>query len=615
MPYPLPRRRFLAATAALGVGAGLRVGNAPAWASEEDPLPGTTRLNGWLETRWQFWLARSPMQQGYLGLKANLDKWDDISEARAHDDRARKEREIADLRENFHPASLTPQGRLSFRLYEYQSEQSLADFRWRHHQYPVSQMDGWQQEIPAFLLNIHHIDSVEDAQAYIARLNGVGAFIDQVIEKMRLGEAAGVLAPRFAYANVLRDCRNVVTGAPFDTLTGKSPIWADFTAKVDHLNADPELKQKLRADAIKALVTVVRPAYFKLIALCEQQKDRANTDDGAWKHPDGDAYYASRLAYHTTTDMTAADIHAFGLAEVERIQHEMQGIMLKVGFGGDLKAFFAFMKNDPQFYFPQTPEGKAAYMARSEEIIGAMRARLDEVFLRKPRAKLMVKPVEPFREQSATSAFYQPPGAFDGRPGIYYVNTFDMKAVPKFEMEALAYHEGIPGHHMQIALTQEMSDLPQFRRFAGYTAYVEGWGVYCERLPKEMGFYEDPYSDFGRLSSELWRACRLVVDTGIHSGETRWTRKQAIDYLTENTPNSTGDMTNSVERYIVDPGQATAYKIGMARILELRDDAKAKLGEKFDLRAYHGIVLGSGSLPLTILADNVAVWVKQTAAE
>jgi len=607
----LPRRRFLTAAAA-SIAAGA-LGMRGVWASQEDPLPATTRLNGWLEARWQYWLARSPMGQGYLGLKTNYDKWDDIGEARAHEDIARKARELADLRANFQSQALTPEGRLSFRLYEYQNEQAAADFKWRHYQYPVSQIDGWQQEIPAFLLNIHHIDSVEDAQAYIARLHGIGPFMDQVLEQMRLGEESGVLAPRFAYANVLRDCRNIVRGAPFDTLYGQSPLWADFTEKVDRLAVESAAKQKLRADAIKALVTVVRPAFFKLIALCEEQQVRANDDDGAWKHPEGDAYYASRLAYHTTTTLSAADIHAFGLAEVERIHHEMRAIMGKVGFSGDLKAFFAFLKSDPQFYYPQTPEGKAAYMARAEAIIEGMRARVGEVFVREPRAKMLVKAVEPFREQSATSAFYQPPGAYDARPGIYYVNTFDMKAVSKYEMEALAYHEGIPGHHMQIALTQEMSDLPQFRRFAGYTAYIEGWALYCERLAKEMGFYEDPYSDFGRLSSELWRACRLVVDTGIHAGETRWSRARAVAYLTENTPNSEGDIANSVERYIVDPGQATAYKIGMSRILDLREDARATLGEKFDMRAYHNVVLGSGSLPLTILADNVAAWVADSA--
>jgi uncharacterized protein (DUF885 family) len=554
------------------------------------------------------------MQQSYLGLKAHADQWDDISEARAQDDLDRRQKELVDLRANFHPEALTPEGRLSFRLYEYQTERQIADFRWRHYSYPVNQMGGWQQEIPSFLVNIHHVDTVEDADAYIARLYGIGGLMELILEQMRQGAAAGVLAPKFAYANVLRDCRNLVTGAPFDGLSGNSPLWADISGKIERLPIDQAVKQRLRADAVVALVKVVRPAYFKLIALCELQQEAAAEEDGAWKHPDGEAYYASRLAHHTTTEMSAADIHAFGLEEVARIQAEMQAIMQNLGFSGELRAFFGFLKSDTRFYYPQTPEGKTAYLARAEEIVGAMQSTLDEAFIHRPRAKLLVRPVEAFREQSSTAAFYQPPGAFNGRPGIYYVNTFDMKAVPKYEMEALAYHETIPGHHMQVALAQEMSELPQFRRFSSYTAYVEGWGVYSERLAKDMGFYQDPYSDFGRLSAELWRACRLVVDTGIHAPNTRWSRQRAIAYLAENTPNSASDILNSVERYIVEPGQATAYKIGMAKILELREAARARLGEKFDLRAYHNVVLGSGAVPLTILAENVESWISEERA-
>ena len=611
MHYPLSRRRFLAASTALSAAALSRF----ARGAGEDPLPATARLNGWLEARYDFWLARSPMEQAYLGLKTNADKWDDISEAHQHEDADRVVKELADLRENFGSTTFLPAGHLSYRLYEYRCQRLINDFPWRHHGYPVNQLEGWQQEIPSFLMNIHRVENVDEAQAYIARLNGIGVLVDQVIEQMRLGESAGVLAPKFAYANVLRDCRNVLTGAPFDAgLKGDSPLWTDVSGKIDRLAIDAAAKQALRADAVKALVTVVRPAFQKLIALCTAQESRAGTDDGAWKHPDGAAYYANRLAFHTTTDMSAGAIHDFGLSEVERIHGEIRAIMSKVGFNGDLAAFFRFVKTDPQFYFPQTAEGKAAYIARSEEIIAAMRARLDDVFLRKPRANLVVKPVEAFREQSSTSAFYQSAGAFDGRPGTYYVNTYDMKAMSKYEMESLAYHEAIPGHHMQIAISQEMEDLPRFRRFSSYNAYVEGWGLYCEYLAKEMGFYENPYSDFGRLSSELWRACRLVVDTGIHMDEKRWTRRQAVDYLTANTPNSQGDIANSVERYIVDPGQATAYKIGMAKILELREAAKATLGPKFDVRGFHNAVLSNGAVPLTILADIVDAWVKEAAA-
>jgi len=608
---PLSRRRLLASVTALGAAAS----GGFAFASEADPLPATARLNGWLEARYDFWLARSPMEQAYLGLKTNSDKWDDLSEARQVDDLDRVQKELIDLRANFASAVVLPEARLSYRLYEYRCERLIEDFRWRHHQYPVSQIDGWQQEIPSFLMNIHQVETLEDAQGYIARLHGIGPLVDQVIERMRLAENAGVLAPEFTYAHVLRDCRNLLTGAPFDNQAGgDSPLWADIGAKIDRLDADYGVKQALRGDALRMLTASVRPAFLKLMFECEQQQAKAGTDDGAWKHPDGEVYYASRLAAHTTTSMSSAEIHAFGLSEVARIHGEMRTIMKKVGFGGDLPAFFAFLKNDPQFYFPQTDTGKTAYILRTEEIIGGMTARLDDVFLHKPRANLVVKAVEPFREQSATSAFYQSSGAFDGRPGIYYVNTYDMRAMPKFEMESVAYHEAIPGHHMQIALAQETDGLPRFRRFAGYTAYIEGWALYCERLAKEMGFYEDPYSDFGRLASELWRACRLVVDTGIHMDDKRWTRAQAIAYLSENTPNGATDIENSVERYIVDPGQAAAYKIGMEKILDLREGAKAALGEKFDLKAFHNAVLSSGAVPLTILSEIVGDWVKDVVA-
>jgi len=612
--HPLSRRRLIASVAAMSTAASAPFAVARlAQARQDDQLPATARLNGWLETRFDFWLARSPMQQSYLGLKTAAHRWDDVSEVHRRDDNERLQRELTDLNENFHADTLSADGRMSLRLYAHRCQTLIDDFKWRHHHYPLSQIEGWQQRIPAFLMNIHHVERMEDAQAYIARLNGIGHLVDQIMDLMRLSENAGVLAPKFAYANVLRDCRNLLEGAPFTQANKESPLWVDISRKIDALNLDAAVKQRLRAEAIRALITVVRPAYLRLMDLCQRQGERANTDDGAWKHPDGEAYYASRLAHHTTTDRTAGEIHAFGLSEVARIQGEIQAAMTKVGFRGDLQAFFTHLENDPQFYYPQTTEGKAAYMARVAEVIAAMNARLGESFLRRPGSPLVVKSVEAFREQSATSAFYQSPGAFDGRPGTYYINTFDMRALPKFEMEALAYHEAIPGHHLQIALAQEMSQLPRFRRFSSYTAYDEGWGLYSERLAKDMGFYQNAYSDIGRLSSELWRACRLVVDTGIHMDDKRWTREQAVAYLMQNTPNTAGDIQNSVERYIVDPGQATAYKIGMAKILELRELARADLGGKFDLRAFHEAVLGNASLPLTVLGDVVREWIKETA--
>ncbi|MGH6630377.1 MAG: DUF885 domain-containing protein, partial [Burkholderiales bacterium] len=353
-------------------------------------------------------------------------------------------------------------------------------------------------------------------------------------------------------------------------------------------------------------------AYESVIAWARNFEKQATTDDGIWKLPDGTAYYDFLLESFTTTKLTADEIHAIGLREVARIHGEMEAIKQKVGFKGSLPEFFKFMREDPQFYYPNTPEGKAAYLQRSNEIIDRMRSRLDELFGIKPKAQLVVKAVEPFREKESGGAFYQR-GAPDGsRPGTYYVNLFDMKAVPKYEMEALAHHEGIPGHHMQISIAQELQGVPKFRKFGGYTAYAEGWGLYCERVPKEIGFYADPYTDFGRLSMELWRAARLVVDTGIHAK--RWTRQQTMDWLHLNTPNADRDIFTETNRYIVIPSQATAYKIGMLRILELRELAQKELGKKFDIREFHDTVLGQGALPLDVLEGQVRAWITRKKA-
>jgi uncharacterized protein (DUF885 family) len=341
-------------------------------------------------------------------------------------------------------------------------------------------------------------------------------------------------------------------------------------------------------------------------------RKKADTRDGAWKFPDGEAFFNNALARTTTTELTAKEIHEIGLAEVARIHDEMRAIKEKVGFKGDLKAFMEFMKTDKQFYLPNTEEGKEKYLKDATAMIDNLKSRLDELFIVKPKADMIVKRVEAFREKAAGKAFYQQPAPDGSRPGIYYANLYDMEAMPTYQMEALAYHEGIPGHHMQIAIAQELEGVPKFRKFGGYTAYIEGWGLYSELVPKEMGLYEDPYSDFGRLAMELWRACRLVVDTGIHA--MKWTRQEGIDYYVNNTPNAKSDGVKMVERHIVMPSQATAYKVGMLKILELREDAKKELGDKFDIRQFHDVVLKNGPVPLNVLEKFVDEWVASKKA-
>ena len=347
----------------------------------------------------------------------------------------------------------------------------------------------------------------------------------------------------------------------------------------------------------------MKPAYERLIATIETQSEAAHTDDGIWRFENGDEYYQALLNWFTTTDLTADDIHNLGLANVERIQNEMRSVMKTVGFEGSLQEFFVDLRGNADVRYPNTDEGRDAYLSDTRNAIDAMRAKLPEFFGILPKAELKVKRVEAFRERSAGKAFYQSPPPDGSRPGIYYANLYDMSSMPKTDLEALAFHEGVPGHHLQLSIATELQGVPEFQRYLRFTAFSEGWGLYSEYLSKEMGFYQDPYSEFGRLAMELWRAARLVVDTGLHSK--RWTREEAIAYLIENTPNAEWDCTKAIERYIAMPGQATAYMVGKIRILELREMAREVLGEQFDIREFHDTVLGSGPVPLDVLEANI----------
>lgn len=563
------------------------------------------RANAFFEEVFMRGVMRSPVYQTYMGIKKDYDKWDDGSEARALEDLALAKQDLITLRA-FDRSKLDATTQVSYDLMEQGLEQNISDFKWRHHTYPVNQMYGTHSMVPAFLINQHQITDVSDAKAYISRLNGVPVVFEQLEKDLEARAEKGIVAPKFVFPHVIDSSKNILKGAPFTT-GEDSTLLADFKRKVAKLEIAQDEKDALVTDATKALKASVGPAYESLISYLIGLESRADNRDGAWKFPEGEAYYNNALARTTTTDLTAKEIHAIGLAEVARIHDEMRAIKDKVGFKGDLKAFMEFMKTDKQFYLPNTEEGKAKYLADATAMIDNMKERLDELFIVKPKADMIVKRVEAFREKAAGKAFYQQPAPDGSRPGIYYANLYDMEAMPTYQMEALAYHEGIPGHHMQIAIAQELEGIPKFRKFGGYTAYIEGWGLYSELVPKEMGLYEDPYSDFGRLAMELWRACRLVVDTGIHA--MKWTRQQGIDYYVNNTPNATSDGVKMVERHIVMPSQATAYKIGMIKIVELRENAKKQLGEKFDIREFHDVVLKSGPVPLNTLEGFVNDWV------
>ncbi|MGO2274380.1 DUF885 domain-containing protein [Pseudoalteromonas nigrifaciens] len=568
------------------------------------------KANTFFEDTFTRDVMSSPVYQTYMGIKQDYDKWDDGSEAKKLKDFAQTKADLVTLN-SINRAQLDDATKVSYDLKKQDLENSIADFKWRYHSYPVNQMYGTHSMIAAFLINQHQVSDVKDAKAYISRLNGVPAVFDQLITDLEVRAEKGIIAPKFVFPHVIDSSKNIIKGAPFEQ-GDDSTLLSDFKRKVNKLEISQSEKDSLTADAVDALKSAVKPAYSKLINYIAQLEKRADNRDGAWKFPDGEAFYNNALKRTTTTDLTAKEIHAIGLAEVARIHDEMRAIKDKVGFKGDLTAFMQFMKTDKQFYLPNTDAAKEQYISQATDLINNMKSRLDELFIVKPKADMIVKRVEAFREKAAGKAFYQQPAPDGSRPGVYYANLYDMEAMPTYQMEALAYHEGIPGHHMQIAISQELEGVPKFRKFGGYTAYIEGWGLYSELVPKEMGLYEDPYSDFGRLSMELWRAARLVVDTGIHAMQ--WNRQQGIDYYVNNTPNATSDGVKMVERHIVMPSQATAYKVGMLKILELRENAKQQLGDKFDIRQFHDVVLKNGPVPLNVLENFVNQWIASKQA-
>lgn len=562
-------------------------------------------LKTWLNEVYEHNLMLTPEDLTSVGRKERYSELNDLSE---EFQLAKLEQSKKDLEElhTFDVNNLDEESKLSYRLFEDELKSQIEYEKFRHYDYPVSQMHGIQAGLASFMLNKHKIESVDDAKAYIARLACFETSIDQVIENLKIREDKGIIAPKFVFPYVLSDCANIMgeKGKLDENL-----FIIDLKSKMEKANFKEEDIVGL-IDAAKETVSYkVNPAYQKLVDCLTALETKATTDDGAWKFPEGNEFYQYRLEKMTTTSLTGDEIFDLGKSEVARIHAEMQNIMDQVKFKGSLHDFFKFMKVDQQFYYPDTEAGKETMLAGYKQIIDDMELRLDEVFITKPKAKMQVKAVEAWREKSAGKAFYEE-GTPDGaRKGTFYANLYKMADMPKYEMEALAFHEGIPGHHMQIAIAQELTELPEFRKRLWYTGYGEGWGLYCELLPKEMGFYKDPYSDFGRLAMELWRACRLVVDVGVH--QNKWTREEAIAYLMENTPNSPNSCTKAIERYIVMPGQATAYKVGMIHILKMRKKAELALGEKYDIRTFHDIFLTTGCVPLYIFEERIDAWIKE----
>lgn len=605
---PGPWRGMLGAAAASL--AAIALAGAPGAARAADPHPTeSARFTAFLNTIYRRDIHDSPILAAAFGAKDGYDRWDDLSPAA---EAARMERVRADMRaarSGFDYSKLDARGKLQFRVFLYEDDLLLQRYRWRDHFYPMNQIVGLHLDVPDILMHQNTIESRADADAYIRRIEGVTTLFDQFIGRMQERAAKGFLMPQLVYPLLIEQCRGIIAGAPYDA-GPDNPVWADFNRKIAALALPAADKDALRARARAALLGSLEPAYRRLIAVLEEQQARSKITAGVWQEPDGDAFYAFLVRQFTTTSMTPRQIHELGLREVARLHREMQAVMDRVGFKGSLRDFMAQAKADPRFYYPDTAAGRAAFLERARGIIAAMDAKITEDFFAPPALPLLIERPEAYREASLPAGDYEA-GSPDGKkPGVIYLNLSDMRKMPTYELDDLLYHEGVPGHHMQFSTILVDPSIPDLRKVNEWwqdTAFVEGWALYAERLAKDMGFYQDPYADFGRLSGELWRACRLVVDSGIHN--LHWSREKAIEYLNDNTPRS--DTAREVDRYIAVPGQATAFMVGMKTFLAEREHARGVLGPKFDIRGFHDAVLHNGFIPLWAVEQSVDTWIAE----
>ncbi|HEY0063648.1 MAG TPA: DUF885 domain-containing protein, partial [Telluria sp.] len=503
-------------------------------------------------------------------------------------------------------SALDREGQLSYDTLAFFLQSQVEGEAYRWHDFPVNQMFGVQSATPNFMIQTHQVTNLEEANNYIARLNKIPLKFDQLVESLKLREAKGVIPPRFAVEKVLVQMKD------FSAKPARgNALYVSFAEKLGKVTSiDGAARARLLAQAEQAIGTSVNPAYQKLIAYFTALQPKATANNGAWSLPDGDNYYAWCVRKHTTTDMTPQQVHELGLAEVARVSSEMDAILKDQGLAaGTIGARVQQLAKDPAQQFPNTPEGKKAMLARYQEILDEINQGLAGAFDVRPKLGVEVRAVPEFSQATAPGAYYDS-GSFDGtRPGVFYANMRAPGDTPKFAMRTLAYHEGIPGHHFQIAIAQELQNVPFFRRVIPFTAYAEGWALYSERLAYELGYGRAPLDSLGRLRDEMMRATRLVVDSGIHYKH--WTREQAITYMVDNTGMSEGDVTAEIERYFVDPGQALAYKTGMLKILALREHARHVLGDRFDLKQFHNEVLSHGALPLTLLEGVVNEWIEK----
>ncbi len=588
--------------------------------SEADIQAETERLNAWFEQKYEEGIMRSPIQLAFLGRSERQGEIDQMSEQALEENLAIARKDLEELKSSFDYNKLTDDAKVSYDVWVYQAEAQIAADEFRYNGYVFEQMNAVHTFFPTLLISFHNVATQQDMENFISRVKETGRALDQLIEGSKKAASKGVRPPYFAFEEVIKASEAIITGAPFDDGEDSS-IWKaakeKIAALVESEAIDADTAESLTNQTRENLLTYFKPAYERVIAW--QKEDQVNASPeakGVSALPNGVAYYNERLANQTTTSLTAEEIHEIGLSEVARLREEMITAKEAFGFEGDLAEYFVFLrdtKDDERLYYPNTDEGRQGYIDDATAAIDNIKGMLPEYFGILPKADMIVKRVEPFREQDGAAQHYYPSTPDGSRPGIYYAHLSDMTAMPKRELEVIAYHEGLPGHHMQIAIAQELEGVPTFRTQVGITAYIEGWALYTEWLAKQMpGTYQDPLSEFGRLGSEMWRAIRLVVDTGLHAKG--WTEQQAVDYFKANSAITEEQARSEVRRYLVLPGQATSYKIGMIKIQELLAKAKKELGDKFDYRDFHDVVLGGGAVPLSVLERMVDSWIAESKA-
>jgi uncharacterized protein (DUF885 family) len=541
-------------------------------------------------------------QFGIRGHNAELD-----DESRAAGDRMFAHlKESREILLSYADEDLNEADRMSKRVAMSLMDMLAEAEKFRYHNYPVNQLFGVQNGFPSFMESTHQVHDVTDAEHYVSRLSQVGRKFSQVLDGLRHRESLGILPPQFVVTKVLEEMRAFVA-----TPVEEGILMVALTDKMRAAGLPEGEQKRIALEAREQIEQNVYPAYGELIDYFEQLDEKVSENSGVWAMPDGDELYRLAVKLFTTTDYTPEYLHQFGLAEVERIQAEILDIL--AGEGWDVsEGFFAAiseMAQDPRFYYSDSDEGREQILADYRAILDEISGGLDPYFDVMPEAGLEVDRIPEFKEKTSPGAYYEIPAMDGSRPGVFYANLYDIKATPRYSMRTLAYHEGVPGHHFQLAIQQQQEDLPFFRRLIPAVAYAEGWALYAEMLAWEMGFQDDPYDNIGRLQGELFRAVRLVVDTGIHYK--RWSREQAIEYMINNTGMAESDVVAEIERYFVMPAQALAYKVGMAKMLQLRDLARNELGEDFDIREFHNVVLTNGSVPLDILEDLVRAYIAE----